>query len=108
MDITSALARHRSSTASHYPILLVFVREFTHGTFAAGTEHVDTLPFVRASDAEDWVRSINAINAKHIARGDAKPGARYRSGSQTYKVTSYLVLDVATGLPVAGLPGGAS
>lgn len=105
MDITSALAAHRSSTARHYPILLVFVREFTHGTFAAGTEHADRLPFVRAADAEEWVRSINAINAKHLARGDAK---RYRSGSQTYKVTSFVVIDVATGLPVSGVLGGAS
>lgn len=95
MNVAAALSKHLSSTARHYPFLLVYVQEFTHGTFEPGTRFENALPFCSRKDAEEWVRAINKKNAAHVARGDAKPGAKYRwAATQNYRVVEHVVVDV--------------
>jgi hypothetical protein len=71
---------------SPYPFLLRFVREFTHGTVLVGTMHADSIGFCSREDAEGWVETINAKNAKDFAR---HAGRGYVPGSLTYRVASF-------------------
>ncbi len=84
MDTSTLLAKHVSGSSRHYPFLLVFVREWTHGTALAGMTMTDSLPFCTAKDAAEWVTSVNAIHAKSFARKDSR---------MTYKVVEHAVLD---------------
>ena len=46
-----------------YAYTLAFTREFTSGTLA-GLTHDDIIGFCRAADADEWVTSVNAANAR--------------------------------------------
>jgi hypothetical protein len=76
--VQAALAKHRAGLAKHYPWLLVFVREWTHGTCLVGSTHEDAIPFVTEQDAVEWVEAINAMNAKDRANPKKLPKMTYR------------------------------
>lgn len=61
-EVDAHVAARRAS-ACPYPVILVFVREFTAGTLK-GRKHIDTLPFCTEADAVSWVCGINAKAAK--------------------------------------------
>jgi hypothetical protein len=53
--------RSLASRSVTYPVTLRFTREFTRGTLV-GLTHDDAIGFCRASDADEWVSSVNRAN----------------------------------------------
>lgn len=91
-DVLNAfVSRHEKGIARGYRFLLVFVREWTHGTCLAGQSMVDSLPFCDRRSAEEWVASINKQHERSFAA--AQGGKAYRPGQMTYRVTDAVVVD---------------
>ncbi len=53
--------REIATKTTSYPFTLAFTREFTDGNLV-GLTHDDTIGFCRASDADEWVSSVNRAN----------------------------------------------